>query len=233
MKKTINKTVSRGGKLIVPAFSVGRTQEILYDIFNLEDDHQIENIEIFVDSPLSSRATKVFREHPECYDNETMKIFNQQKNIFNFDGLHYTEDVQESKDINEKKGSHIIISASGMCEAGRILHHLKNNIENPNNTVMITGFMAEHTLGRRILDKQEMIKIFGDEYKLNAEVTSMTEYSAHADKNDLIRHVKSSKPKKIILVHGEEKQQNAFKETLKDMGYNDVSIPSRGDSFVI
>ncbi len=233
LRDKILRTVKRNGRIIVPAFSVGRTQEILYDIFKLENEGSIPKIEIYVDSPLSSKVTGIFRNHPECYDKETMEIFNQNKNVFNFDRLKFTENVQESKALNDKTNSHMIISASGMCEAGRILHHLKNNISNANNSIIITGFMAQHTLGRRILEKHETVKIFGEEYSVNAEVHSMTEYSAHADKNDLIEHIKECEPKRIFLIHGESSQQDAFKETLNEEGYQNVEIPERGDSFVI
>ncbi len=233
LRDIILRTIQRNGRIIVPAFSVGRTQEILYDIFQLENKDSIPKIEIFVDSPLSSKVTGIFKNHPECYDKETMEIFNQNKNVFNFDRLKFTENVQESKALNGKTNSHIIISASGMCEAGRILHHLKNNISNANNSVIITGFMAQHTLGRRLLEKHETVKIFGEEYNVNAEVYSMTEYSAHADKNDLIEHIKECEPKRIFLVHGEASQQDAFRETLNENGYQSVEIPERGDSFVI
>lgn len=233
LKQVINRVYERNGKIIVPAFSVGRTQEILFDIFNLIDDGDIKGMDIYVDSPLSKRATRVFREHAECYDKETMEIFNENKNVFNFEGLHYTEDVEESKSLNFKSGPYMIISASGMCEAGRILHHLKNNISDPANAVIITGFMAEHTLGRRILERQKDIKIFGEHYTLNSEIYAMTEYSAHGDRNDLTEHIEQSHAKRVILVHGELSQQEALKNTLNEMGFDDVSIPQRGDSFVI
>lgn len=233
LRGVMQRVIDRKGKIIVPAFSVGRTQELLYDIFHLIDKKKVPGMDIFVDSPLSKRATRVFREHAECYDKDTMKIFNEHKNVFDFDGLHYTEDVEESKAINFKSGPHMIISASGMCEAGRILHHLKNNIGDPNNAVIITGFMAQHTLGRRILEKEKDIKIFGEHYTLEAEVYAMTEYSAHGDKNDLTEHIEQSSAKRVILVHGELSQQQALMETLKERGFNDVSIPQRGDTFVI
>lgn len=233
LTEIITKTYTRRGKIIVPAFSVGRTQEIVYDLHSLKNDKLIPDIDIYVDSPLSSNVTEIFRNHPECYDKPTVQMFIDRDDPLAFDGLHYVNDVQESKGLNSLNNTHIIISASGMCEAGRILHHLKNNIENPANTVLITGFMAENTLGRRIVEKREYLKIFGDEYSLNAEVYVMNEYSAHADSEDLMRHVKNAKPKKTIVVHGELSQQNAFKEKLNAAGFHDVSIPVRGDSFVI
>lgn len=233
LREIIVKTYTRRGKIIIPAFSVGRTQEIVYDLHALKNDKSIPDIDIFVDSPLSSNVTEIFRNHPECYDKPTVQMFIDRDDPLAFDGLHYINDVAESKALNEKTGTHIIISASGMCEAGRILHHLKNNIENPYNTILVTGFMAENTLGRRIVEKREYLKIFGDEYSLNSEVYVMNEYSAHADSEDLMRHVKSAKPKKTVIVHGEISQQKSFREKLDAAGYKDVSIPVRGDSFVI
>ncbi|MEO0289110.1 MAG: MBL fold metallo-hydrolase [candidate division WOR-3 bacterium] len=234
LKKVIESVKRKKGNLIVPAFSVGRTQELLYDLFMLKEEGYDLGMNIFVDSPLTVNITKVFKEHPECYDSDMMNLFNYNKDPFNFEGLYYIQDAEESKKLNSMKESKIIISASGMCEAGRILHHLKNNIEDPSNTILITGFMASNTLGRRIVEKEEKVKIFGEEYKLKAEVIIMNEYSAHADRNDLINYVKNLNPKReIYLVHGEEKQINSLKEALKENGYENVIIPSKGDSFDI
>ncbi|MEO0281014.1 MAG: MBL fold metallo-hydrolase [candidate division WOR-3 bacterium] len=234
LKKVIEGVKRKKGNLIVPAFSVGRTQELLYDLFMLKEEGYDLGMNIFVDSPLTVNITKVFKEHPECYDSDMMNLFNYNKDPFNFDGLYYIQDAEESKKLNSMKESKIIISASGMCEAGRILHHLKNNIENPSNTILITGFMASNTLGRKIVEKEEKVKIFGEEYRLKAEVVIMNEYSAHADRNDLINYVKSLNPKReIYLVHGEEKQINSLKDALKEYGYENVIIPFKGDSFDI
>ncbi|MEJ5307521.1 MAG: MBL fold metallo-hydrolase [candidate division WOR-3 bacterium] len=232
LKKVIESVKRKKGNLIVPAFSVGRTQELLYDLFMLKEEGYDLGMNIFVDSPLTVNITKVFKEHPECYDSDMMNLFNFNKDPFNFDGLYYIQGVEESKKLNSMRESKIIISASGMCEAGRILHHLKNNIENPSNTILITGFMASNTLGRKIVEKEEKVKIFGEEYRLKAEVVIMNEYSAHADRNDLINYVKNINPKKeIYLVHGEEKQINSLKDALKENGYENVIIPFKGDSF--
>lgn len=234
LKKVIDNVKSKRGNLIVPAFSVGRTQELLYDLFMLKEEGYEIGMNIFVDSPLTVNITKVFREHPECYDSDMIGLFNTNKDPFNFDGLYYIENVEESKKLNSMKEPKIIISASGMCEAGRILHHLKNNIENPSNTILITGFMASNTLGRKIVNREEKVKVFGEEYRLNAEVVIMNEYSAHADRNDLINYVKNVNPKKeIYLVHGEEKQIDSLKDALMENGYKNVITPLKGDSFDI
>jgi len=234
LKKVIEQVKLKKGNLIVPAFSVGRAQELIYDLFMLREEGYDHGMKIFVDSPLTVNITKIFENHPECYDKDMVTLFNSRKDPFNFENLFYIENVEESKKLNSMKESKIIISASGMCEAGRILHHLKNNIENPDNTILITGFMASNTLGRKIVEKQEKVKIFGEEYRLKAEVVVMNEYSAHADRNDLLNHIKSVDPKKeIYLVHGEENQIESFKIALKENGYENVIVPSKGDSFDI
>lgn len=233
LKRIIEETRGKKGNLVVPSFSVGRTQELLFDIFNLQKDDRIPKIGIYVDSPLSSNATDVFKNHPECYDKEMMELFNNNQNPFEFENLHYITEVEDSKMLNMLKKPSIIISSSGMCEAGRILHHLKHNITDKKNTILITGFMAENTLGRRIADHEKRVRIFSEEFQVRADVYIMNEYSAHADKNDLMRHVKETTPEKIFLVHGESSQMEAFTNSLKMNGYNNVEIPSRGSSYEI
>lgn len=233
LKNVLEKVKDKGGNLIVPAFSVGRSQELIFDLFMLKNEGYDLGMNIYVDSPLTINITKVFKEHPECYDQQMMELFNQFKDPFNFEGLYYIEDVEESKKLNSMKESKIIISASGMCESGRILHHLKNNVENPNNTILITGFMAADTLGRKIVEREKKLKIFDEEYELKAEVKIMNEYSAHADKNDLLNYIQESRPKKIFLVHGEEEQIIKFKEILTTSGFKNVIVPSKGESFEI
>ncbi|MGE3062044.1 MAG: MBL fold metallo-hydrolase RNA specificity domain-containing protein [bacterium] len=230
LKSIIEKTHAKRGNLVVPSFSVGRTQEILFDIYNLKRDNAIPQMKIFVDSPLSSNVTDVFKNHPECYDTEMMSLFNSKENPFEFDGLYYITDVEDSKQLNMLKEPSIIISSSGMCEAGRILHHLKHNITEKRNTILVTGFMAENTLGRRIAEREKKVKIFSEEFPLKADVYIMNEYSAHADKNDLLRHVKNSNPKKIFLVHGEAGQMDSFAKTLDLNGYKSVERPVRGEA---
>ena len=233
LKIIIEKTLIKKGNLIVPSFSVGRTQEILFDIFNLRKENRIPAIDIFVDSPLSSNITNVFKNHSECYDKEMMELFNKKENPFEFENLHYITDVEDSKKLNILKTPSIIISSSGMCEAGRILHHLKHNITDKKNTILIIGFMAQNTLGRRIADGEKKVKIFSEEFQVRSDVYIMNEYSAHADKNDLLKHTKDNAPEKIFLVHGESSQQNEFSKTLSMNGFNDIIIPVRGDSYEI
>jgi len=232
----VNRTYERGGKIIIPAFSVGRTQEIVYCLNQLWQDNKIPEIPVFVDSPLSTNATEVFRKHPECFDVETYKFLKEHDDPFGFAKLNYTRDVEESKKLNTYKGSCIVISASGMCEAGRILHHLKNNIEDPNNTVLIIGFMAENTLGRRLVERKESIKIFGDSYKLRAEVVVLNAFSAHADRDEILKYIgaiNKDQLKKIFVVHGEEDQSLALAEGIKKIFSCDIVVPELGQKIKV
>lgn len=230
----INRTVDRGGKIIVPSFSVGRTQDIVYKMNNLKNEGKLPDIPIFVDSPLSTNATEVFRRHPECFDKETMEVLKTDDDVFGFDRLTYIRDVEQSKALNDRKGACMIIAASGMCEAGRIVHHLSNNIEDPKNTVMIVGYQAEHTLGRKIVEREPEVSIFGEPKKLNAEVVVMNSFSAHADKNELFDFVSKfdkEKLRNIFLVHGDLDQAEKFSATLTEHKYQRVDIPQRLEKF--
>jgi metallo-beta-lactamase family protein len=229
----VNRTAARGGKIIVPAFAVGRTQQLVYLLNELHAQNRIPTIPVFVDSPLAVKATKVFRAHQDAYDAEAKGYLRAGDDPFWFDRLRYIQDVQESKALNDLRGPCMIISASGMCEAGRILHHLKNNVEDPRNTVLIPGFQAEHTLGRKIVDKQPEIPIFGDPYRLRAEVVRLNELSGHADQRGLLTWIKPAVPglKRIFLVHGEPLQQAALSRAIEETYGVPVAIPARGESF--
>ena len=235
LEEVINRTARRGGKILIPAFAVERTQEIVYHLNLLWQKKRIPDLPIFVDSPLSANVTEVFMNHPECFDSETYREFvENRKNPFGFGRLQYTRDVAESKALNELNGPAIIISASGMCENGRILHHLRNNIEDPRNTVMIVGFMAKDTLGRKIQEKQSVVNIFGEPFHVKAEVVTMDAFSGHADRSDLLDYISRVEGvKKIFLVHGEEEQSEKFIEYLGENGYKDVILPHRGEAFEI
>ncbi len=235
LEEVVKRTVARGGKILIPAFAVERTQEIIYHLNLLWQKKLIPDIPVFVDSPLSANVTEVFGNHPECYDDETFKEFlDNRKDPFGFGRLQYTRDVADSKALNELNGPAIIISASGMCENGRILHHLRNNIEDPRNTVMIVGYMAKDTLGRKILEKQPIVNIFGEPFHLRAEVVVMDAFSGHADRSDLLDYIsKVEGLKKIFLVHGEEEQAGLFKGILEESGYKNVVQPGRGESYTI
>lgn len=231
LTELINKTARRGGKVIIPAFALERTQEIVYYLNILFTNNKIPEIPIFVDSPLAVNVSNVFMSHPECLDKNTWKEFlNNSQNPFGFGRLKYVTSVDESKALNDYQGPAIIISSAGMCEHGRILHHLKNNISDPKNTIFIVGYMAENTLGRKLLEKQKVVKIFGDLYDVRAQVEVMDAFSAHADRSDLIDYISHIRDlKKIILVHGEKNQGMMFKGILEEQGYKDVNTPEIGD----
>jgi metallo-beta-lactamase family protein len=233
LKVVVNETYSRGGKLIIPAFSVGRTQEIVYSLHHLRDAGQIPHLPIYVDSPLSTNATDVFLRHPECYDAETLAFMRRDPNPFGFGELRYLRQTEDSKALNARTDPMVIISASGMCESGRILHHLKNNIEDARNTILFVGFQAENTLGRRILDGQDPVSIFGEPYRVRARIERIDGYSAHADRDELLSYVQALGPKRLrraFIVHGEEEAELAFEKALHDIGVADTLVPRLGDN---
>jgi metallo-beta-lactamase family protein len=227
----VNNTYKKGGKLIIPAFSVGRTQEVVYRLNLAVKNKLIPEFPIFVDSPLSGNITEVFSAHPECFDRATYREFiDNRLNPFGFGKVKYITDVAESKKLNTYNKPCIVISASGMCEFGRILHHLKNNIEDPRNTVMLVGYQAEYTLGRKIQDGMKSVNIFGEPYDVKCDVHKIDAFSAHADRSDLIDYVSHIEGiKKIFLVHGETDAMNAFQNVLHENGYDNAMIPSPGD----
>ena len=232
---TVARTCARGGKIIVPAFALGRTQQLVLMLHQLVKQNRIPSIPIFVDSPLAFRTTSVFRAHHDARDAETNSFSKRGEDPFSFDRLRYTQDVNESKALNDLHGPFVVISASGMCEAGRILHHLRNNIENPRNTVLITGYMAENTLGRKIVEKQREVPIFGDPVRLRAEVVKLNELSGHADQRELLTWMKPAvgRLKKVFLVHGEPLQQQSLARAIQETYNVPAVIPGRGDSFVL
>lgn len=228
----VKKTVDRGGKVIIPAFSLGRTQELVYVLFRLFDEGKLPPIPVYVDSPLAVNATEVFRMHPECFDAETMQHIRLKEDPFDFGRLTYVRSVEDSKKLNNKQESCIIIAASGMCEGGRILHHLAHGVGESQNTILIVGFMAEHTLGRQLVDRRPEVKIFGDLFQLKAEVAVLNSFSAHAGQDELCSFARAVDPKKlknIFLVHGEVRQAEQLKAKLQESGYGKVHIPARGE----
>jgi metallo-beta-lactamase family protein len=241
LRDVVIRTAERGGKLMIPAFSLERTQEILYDLHILWDRKEIPAIPIVIDSPLASRVTEIFMKHPECYDKAMYDEFlAKAHNPFQFSLARFTESVQESKDLNNTPGPMIIMAGSGMCEAGRIRHHLKHYIEDPKSTVLAVGYMAENTLGRRLIEKDiRSVKIFDRTYQKKAETVYINAYSGHADKNDLDAYISSvadgrnSPLRKIFFVHGEETgMQSLAERTLrlrsgKVPGF-EVVMPQRG-----
>jgi metallo-beta-lactamase family protein len=235
LAEAVLDTHSRRGKLIVPAFALERTQEIVYTLHRLKDAQRMPALPTYVDSPLAIDATEIFRVHPECFDEEINEYILRQQDPFGFRGLHYLRTTEESKRLNELEGPMIIISASGMCEAGRVLHHLKNNIEDARNTVLIVSFQAEHTLGRRIAEKRDSVRIFGEEYELRARVKVIDAFSAHADREELldwIRHA-ASDLKGVFVVHGEEEESLALADGIKKLGMLETIVPHRGDTVTI
>ncbi|MBV6420017.1 MAG: Ribonuclease [Ignavibacteriaceae bacterium] len=235
--KVVRQVFDRKGKIIIPAFAVGRTQLLVYVFHKLFDQKRIPEIPIYVDSPLAVNATKVFKDHPECFDRETSRIFLESGNDpFGFGRLKYISTVDQSKELNDINDPIIIISASGMAEGGRILHHLANNIGNPKNLVLFVGYAAEQTLARKIMDGIKQVNILGEEYSVNCQIKIMDYFSGHADQNELLDYL-SLNPQKclknIFLVHGEEDQALPLKEKILQKGYKNADYPMSGEKFVI
>lgn len=226
--------IKQGGKLIIPAFSLGRTQELVYTLDRMRTEGMLPNIKVFVDSPLAINATGVMRNHPECFNQDIRDYMHRDPDPFGFNNLEYIQNVQDSIALNSYAGPCIIISASGMLEAGRIKHHVKNNISNNRNTILIVGFTPANTLGDRLLRGEQVVRIFGEEYHVKASIEELQAFSAHADYNELLSWISCQNPKKIkrtFLVHGEYDAQKAFKEKLIENGFNNIEIPDKGESF--
>jgi len=238
LKQIVNQTYKRGGKVIVPAFAVGRTQELVYELHQLINKKEIpKNLLVFVDSPLAIDATSIYRLHPEAYDDETAKFMleDRHKDLFGFNMMRYTRTAAESKELNYLKQPAVIISASGMAEHGRILHHLKNNIEDPRNSILFVGWQAPYTLGRRILEKQPLVKIFGQKYSVKAEVQKINGLSAHADKPEMLEWLNhfQKRPQRTFVVHGDEDVSLAFSQSIKELGFTGVEVPTLGQCVTI
>lgn len=215
----INRTIKRGGKVIIPSFAFERTQEVVYLLNDMFNKGAIPTVPIYVDSPLATNITLAFQQNIRYLDEETQNMMRRQQDPFGFSRIKYIRSTDESKRLNADKQPMVILSASGMCEAGRILHHLKNNIENPNNTILVIGYMAENTLGKKIVERQPIVRIFGEDYRLKAEVVKINSFSAHADKDALLEFIKQCAPKKkIFIVHGDLNQAEPFLEQLKKLG---------------
>jgi len=245
LKKVITETVERKGCVIIPAFAFGRTQELLYHLHELYDADAVPKVPVYVDSPLATRLTRVYGEHPEIYDAETQDSFlTKERNPFSFKQLRFVRSVEASMALNRDQNPHIVLSASGMCEGGRILHHLRHKVHNERHTILIVGYMAQNTLGRRMLEAGleyesagrkgdvPLLKFYNKEYPLKARVIKMGGFSAHADRDELLRFLKNSnlRPKKIAVVHGEEDQSEAFARRLGEEGY-DAFVPHAGEVF--
>lgn len=234
LREVVNRTAKRNGKVIIPAFAVGRTQDLVYNLNLMMTGGEIPSLPVFVDSPLAVNASDIYRAHPECFDQETWQFIQQDRHrsVLGFDRLTYIRSVDESKALNERRGPMVIISASGMAETGRILHHLKNNIEDPRNTILIVSWQAPDTLGRRLAERETEVHIFGETYQRKAEVATIGGFSAHAGQTFLLEYAQATQEtvQRIFLVHGEPKAAQALQEKLTGVGINRVSYPKMHES---
>jgi metallo-beta-lactamase family protein len=236
LKIVLNTCITNGGKLIIPAFSVGRTQEIVYTLNNFFNQGRLPLIDMFVDSPLAVNATTVFRMHPECYNNDFLTVLEKDPDPFGFPNLYYISRVEDSKRLNDHKKPCVIISASGMMEAGRIKHHLANNISDPKNTILVVGYCAPTTLGARIVRGDKEVSIHGTVYKVNAEVKKIESFSGHADYKEMVDFLScqdKSAVSKMFIVHGEYETQKKYVTTLQNEGYKNIEIPAKGQEYEI
>jgi len=235
LKEVITDTQKRGGKVIIPAFSVGRTQSIVYYIHQLKHEGAISDIPVYVDSPLSVNATQVFQMHPDCYDVDARAFDAETGDMLGAGAVHYVSAVEQSKSLDTRRDSCVIISASGMCESGRILHHLKHAVESPKNTILIVGFQGQHTLGRRIVERASHLRIFRQLYALRAAVVVLNGFSGHADKKELRQMTLplAGRCKQAFLVHGEDDQMTAMQATMRADGFKSVTMPENGASEIV
>jgi metallo-beta-lactamase family protein len=228
----IRRTVGRGGKVIIPAFALERAQEIVYQLKRLRAEARVPAVPVYVDSPLTVKLTDVFRLHPECYDAEARALLQQSSSPFEFEGLRYVSDVEDSKAIDGRDEPAVIIAGSGMCEGGRVLHHLRACIGDDRHTVAIVGFQAQHTLGRRLVERRPRVRIFGIEHDRRAEVVVLNGFSAHADQRELLEFAEEARRRgplrRVFLVHGEPPAQEALAAELGRRGFPDVSAPAPG-----
>jgi metallo-beta-lactamase family protein len=233
--EVVRRTAARGGRVVIPAFSVGRTQTVIYFLHQLLRAGRLPEIPVFVDSPMAVRATEVFRAHPECFDHETLRLLREHPDLFGERHVRYVERVDESVALNDRPGPCIIISASGMCEAGRILHHLRHNIEDRRNTVLIAGYQAEGTLGHRLVERRPEVRILGRTVELRAEVVVLNGLSSHADQGELLRALAplAGTTARLRLVHGELERATALAEGLLAAGFVDVAIPELGEVILV
>jgi len=231
-RDVVRRTIKRGGKVIVPAFAVGRTQEIVLHLNQMMSDGEVPSVPVYVDSPLAVKATQVFKNHPECFDDETRQFVLEARHpALDFKMLKYVQSVDESKALNERREPMVIISASGMVETGRVVHHVKNNIENPKNTICIVSWQAPYTLGRRLADREKQVKIFGEAYDVRAEIATIGGLSAHAGQDLLVKYAAGVKEtvKKVFLVHGEEMPVGILTQKLKEQNIQNIFYPNMHD----
>jgi metallo-beta-lactamase family protein len=236
LKVVVDTCVIKGGKLIIPAFSVGRTQEIVFSLNNFFNEGRLPKIDIFVDSPLAVNATAVFRMHPECFNKNFSDVMEKDPDPFGFDNLFYINRVEDSKRLNDHKNPCVIISASGMMEAGRVKHHLANNISDPKNTILIVGYCAPTTLGARIGRGDKEVSIFGTVYQVKADVKKLESFSGHGDYKEMISFLNCQDKnalKRMFIVHGEYETQKKYVSTLQSEGFKNIEIPAKGQEYEI
>jgi len=236
LRVLVETCVNKGGKLIIPAFSVGRTQEVVYALNNFFNEGKLPRVDIFVDSPLAVNATAVFRAHTECYNSDIHKVMEKDPDPFGFNSLFYITRQEDSKKLNNHKKPCVIISASGMMEAGRVKHHLANNISDPKNTVLAVGYCSPVTLGARILRGDKEVSIHGTVYEVKADIRKIDSFSGHADYNEMIGFLDCQKKKdleKVFIVHGEHETQKKYLNHLNDAGFVNIEIPARGQEYEI
>lgn len=233
----VNRTAARGGKVLIPSFALERAQEVVFALKQLRAQERIPKLPVYVDSPLTVKITDIFKLHPECYDTETRESISRHESPFDFRELEYIEDVEDSKAVSTNSEPAVVIASSGMCEAGRILHHLKAGIEDSKNTVLIVGYQAQHTLGRRLVEQRMRVKIFGVERERRAEVVVLNGFSAHADQKDLVEYAvecKSRGPvRQTMLVHGDLRPEQVLRDKLKAQGFESIFVPAPGDKVSI
>jgi metallo-beta-lactamase family protein len=236
LARVVTRTVERGGKVIVPSFALERAQEVIFTLKRLRKDKRIPEVPVFVDSPLTVKVTDVFRLHPDCYDEEMRALMAEGESPFDFEGLQYVSEVADSKALDARPSSAIIISASGMCESGRVLHHLKSALGSDKNAVVIVGFQAPHTLGRRLVEGRTRVRVFGVEQERRAEVVVLDGFSAHADRDGLVAHAEAMRERgplrHVALVHGEPQAREGLQRTLLERGFPAVHVPQSGDEMV-
>jgi len=237
LAQIVGETIKRGGLLIIPSFAVGRAQDIVYHLHELFESNTLPAVPVYVDSPLATNVTEVFRLHPECYDEETHQhmLHDHHKEPFGFSRLVYVRDAEDSKKLNDMKEPAVIISASGMCEGGRVLHHLRHHIDDPRTTVLFVGYQAVNTLGRKLLDGDKRVRIFGEEHDVNARIEAIDGYSAHADEDELFDFIGAipQRPQHVFVVHGEPDATRALSDRLRGLGIPEVTVPERGQIFDI
>jgi metallo-beta-lactamase family protein len=233
--EVVRRTVARGGKVVIPAFAVGRTQTVVYFLHQLISAGRLPDVPIYVDSPMAARAAEVFRSHPDCFDTEARELLAAHPELFGEQHVRYVERVDESIALNDRPDPFVVISASGMCEAGRVLHHLRHHIEDPRSTILIAGYQAENTLGRRLVERRPEVRILGRILQVKAEVVVLNGLSSHADHADLLRDLGplAGKTQRVRLVHGEPERAAALAEALRAAGFADVAVPERGEAVAI